>query len=469
MLNICFGVSEEYVKYAAVVMTSIVKNTDLSKTFADICQEKEYENPSKDKEDGYAFHIFTENCSKDAQLKLQNMIADLNKIYPCNLIFHTVDINDFDGFSRVPWSNHAAMFYKIQAPRILNHIDKCLFLGADTLCVGDIRELFAFDLKDNIIAAAWDCNNYHGYVRIALNNDPTKPDLRFDQAKYYINNDVMLINIEKWKSNNIEEKCAYYLRNYKLEGILDVFPLVTAPKIHLLSNKWNLMVGIFTRPQIGLKNTFKDECSTPVWNYTQQDLLDMLHDVKIVQFCNYECYKPWANPYDLNFYGYAKEYMITYPFYNIWWMLAFSIDSLRQDFEFLRLNIEKKALDFYSQILKKNTFKKFGHKKDGAVDIVKNHLSYRLGQTIVKTSFNNFYKQPFKLYKDFKNFKQSHTKNTKKLEDYADYEEAMKIKSHLSYQVGNALIKNPLIFPFKVLSIYSKFKKKKRSKNGYRI
>lgn len=168
------------------------------------------------------------------------------------------------------------MFYKIQAPKILHDIDKILFLGADTLCVDDIRELFDLDLKDNIIAAAWDCCNYQGYVRRVSCNDLSREDLIFYDSYYCINNDVMLINVKEWLKNNIEEKCAYYLTNYKLEGTLDVFPLVTAPKIYLLDNSWNLMVSPFTRSQIGLDNSFKDKSLSPIWNYTQAEFFTLI-------------------------------------------------------------------------------------------------------------------------------------------------------------------------------------------------
>ncbi|EKE4816535.1 glycosyltransferase family 8 protein, partial [Campylobacter jejuni] len=339
----CFGVSEEYIKYAMVCIKSIidnVKNVD-----------KNVEN------DKFVFHIFTENCTVLMQDKINKTINELNQIYPCEIFLHFVEIDEFKNFSRVPWSNHAAMFYKIQAPKILHDIDKILFLGADTLCVDDIRELFDLDLKDNIIAAAWDCCNYQGYVRRVSCNDLSREDLIFYDSYYYINNDVMLINVKEWLKNNIEEKCAYYLTNYKLEGTLDVFPLVTAPKIYLLDNSWNLMVGPFTRSQIGLDNSFKDKSLSPIWNYTQAEFFTLFKNAKIIQFCNYECYKPWENPYNLNFYGVKKDYLITYPYYNTWWMLAFSLKEFRKDFQEIQINNEKNAISFYCKLIEENTFK----------------------------------------------------------------------------------------------------------------
>ena len=45
------------------------------------------------------------------------------------------------------------------------------------------------------------------------------------------------------------------------------------------------------------------------------------------------------------------------------------------------------------------------------------------------------------------------------LEAYADYEEALKIKEHLSFKLGEELVKNPKGFIFNAFAIYRNFKK----------
>ncbi|TNB64835.1 glycosyltransferase family 2 protein [Campylobacter helveticus] len=107
----------------------------------------------------------------------------------------------------------------------------------------------------------------------------------------------------------------------------------------------------------------------------------------------------------------------------------------------------------------------------GAVDRIKNQLSYKLGEAILKA--NNplkFLKLPFTLISLVKThqFEQKVLQflirlepkfKPLDLEKYADYEEALRIKKHLSYRLGQALLKNPLTFIFKIPSIYQNFKK----------
>ncbi|TNH36833.1 glycosyltransferase family 2 protein [Campylobacter helveticus] len=107
----------------------------------------------------------------------------------------------------------------------------------------------------------------------------------------------------------------------------------------------------------------------------------------------------------------------------------------------------------------------------GAIDRIKNQLSYKLGEAILKA--NNplkFLKLPFTLISLVKThqFEQKVLQflirlepkfKPLDLEKYADYEEALRIKKHLSYRLGQALLKNPLTFIFKIPSIYQNFKK----------
>lgn len=91
----------------------------------------------------------------------------------------------------------------------------------------------------------------------------------------------------------------------------------------------------------------------------------------------------------------------------------------------------------------------------GAVLKVQNQLSYKLGQMMIlnSKSLSQILKMPFILYHLYKEHKfEEKVKNANiklnlvpkplKLEEYADFNEALKLKNHLSYQLGQSLIKN---------------------------
>ncbi|WP_300791667.1 glycosyltransferase, partial [Helicobacter sp. UBA3407] len=112
-------------------------------------------------------------------------------------------------------------------------------------------------------------------------------------------------------------------------------------------------------------------------------------------------------------------------------------------------------------------------KPKGAVERVKNQLSYKLGAEILKTKNPiKILKLPFTLYAITANhcFEQRVLKvlvslnpelKPLRLQDFADYEESLKVKEHLSYRLGSAMLKNPFTFPFKIPSIYKDYRRKK--------
>ena len=109
----------------------------------------------------------------------------------------------------------------------------------------------------------------------------------------------------------------------------------------------------------------------------------------------------------------------------------------------------------------------------GAINRVQNQLSYKLGSQILKAkSPTKILKLPFTLILITKEhkfeqrvlailYKVSPELKPLPLESYGDYYKALKYKEHLSYKLGQALIKNPITFIFKIPTIYKNFKKAK--------
>ncbi|EGP7860780.1 hypothetical protein I0O09_001581, partial [Campylobacter jejuni] len=122
----------------------------------------------------------------------------------------------------------------------------------------------------------------------------------------------------------------------------------------------------------------------------------------------------------------------------------------------------------------------------GAVDHIKNQLCYKLGNQIVKsTSMVSMFLLPYKLllitinHKIEKKILKIMSKKDPKykpssLNSYADYLIALKVKNHLSYKLGEALIKASktwykggiIKLPFSMYRIYRDYKRK-RLENAY--
>ncbi|EAK0951526.1 hypothetical protein A0Z28_00700 [Campylobacter lari] len=142
-------------------------------------------------------------------------------------------------------------------------------------------------------------------------------------------------------------------------------------------------------------------------------------------------------------------------------------NKYRHDFLCNQNNEKNKIIEFYSR---------YGTAKQRIQD----QLSYKIGQIIIENSKSIFgiCSMPFIILANiivFRQKRKNYLKNIKKnplmklppLEQYPDYSEALKLKNHLSYRLGNFIITNPLksfFCPYFILKIIYQFKKEKHVK-----
>lgn len=177
MFHIVFSADENYIPYTAVLIASIVQNTDTSKGFERLCQSSnmgdnsairnlKVESLSK-RQEGYIFHILSDSVSEQAREKLKGLEKSLTEIYPCTIQVHIMQEFDFKQFPKcgAAHSNYLP-YYRLKMDAFLNReVEKCLYLDSDMLCLFDIRELFALDLSDKIVAAVGDCGTKNRKIK----------------------------------------------------------------------------------------------------------------------------------------------------------------------------------------------------------------------------------------------------------------------------------------------------------------
>ena len=228
MFHIIFSADENYIKYTAVLINSIIKNTNLNIHFKDFCQKpilqmppnssfSSYENlnfddlSAENRTEGYIFHILSDQISTATQNKLKALEKSLNEIYPCLITAHILNDGEFSDFpvSGAAHSNFLT-YYRLKLKNYLNpSVDRCLYLDSDMLCLCDLRELFAIDLKDNILAAINDPGSKKRKIKFKQNNNIITHKFTND----YFNAGFLLINTKAYIENKIEQKCQSLAQN----------------------------------------------------------------------------------------------------------------------------------------------------------------------------------------------------------------------------------------------------------------
>lgn len=127
---------------------------------------------------------------------------------------HPVSVNE-ELFLKAPTTKQypQEMYYRLLAGQLLpDSIDRILYLDPDILIINSLRELWDTDLDDRLFAAA----AHTGKTELANNVNR----LRLGTNEDYYNSGVLLINLEKYRSEICPEDIFRYTEKHSQELLL---------------------------------------------------------------------------------------------------------------------------------------------------------------------------------------------------------------------------------------------------------
>ncbi len=211
------------------------------------------------------------------------MQTSLNALYPCKIKIHLIDEKDFEGFPKSGAAHSSYLpYFRLKAMQFLDeNVEKCLYLDSDMLARCDLRELFAIDLKDFIIAAVNDPGSKKRKIRFKENG--AEKTHCFDKS--YFNSGFLLINVKEFKKERIEEKCENLARKVTFSKTADqnlLNAIIPSNRILHLKFAWNFVVKSLCFVLC------KDENPNGL-QHTRAEFLQSLKDIKIFHYGE----KPW--------------------------------------------------------------------------------------------------------------------------------------------------------------------------------
>ncbi len=216
--------------------------------------------------------------------KLQNLILELSKIYPCTLSILVLDDEILRAQSLPTLNGNYLAYYRLKIGSVLpQSITKCVYLDIDMLVLGDLRELFAIDLQGKICGAVMD---YYNANRVLKPKSETYPPI--DISVNYFNSGMMLIDLELWRKEKIEKKIFEIAANYYCPTHdQDILNAVMLGRFYKLSIEWNILAYVYC-DAICLDDKGKINIS-----YQRKDFNNALKNPKIFHY--YIRYKPWRD------------------------------------------------------------------------------------------------------------------------------------------------------------------------------
>jgi len=134
----------------------------------------------------------------------------------------------------------AASIYSVIAPQnsLFDEADRIIYLDADTLVRGDLRDLLSVSMTHPVAAVA--------DAHVALMGMPSMwrawREENVDPTAPYLNTGVMVIDVRKWRDRELTDAVLRMLTRYELPCVdQDALNLVLAGDFDRLAPRWNLM------------------------------------------------------------------------------------------------------------------------------------------------------------------------------------------------------------------------------------
>lgn len=222
-----------------------------------------------------------DNGIKDNNKKnLQTFIKNYSNV---NLEFITLskNINSIKMYREGKTSSaaYSKLFLSSLLPENLN---KILYFDCDSLITDSLEEL-------------WNINISNYYAAVVLENVPDiiKTKINFRKEDNYFNTGMMLINLKKWRDDQIEKNFVKILEKYKNEFIYydqGIINIVLKNKIKVIDIKYNLVSQFLNNYNINQIIT-----SQTTQKYYNENMIDYARKNPVFIHFTGHYQRPWLN------------------------------------------------------------------------------------------------------------------------------------------------------------------------------
>ncbi|QGM81272.1 glycosyltransferase family 8 protein [Otariodibacter oris] len=216
-MNILFSSDNNYAKFLLVTIKSII-------------------NKNNHKINFYIFDFGIDKKNKEKIKKLENSNYKIN--------FIPIKKSDFNDFPKTIEYISLATYARLYSTKYLPpDIDKILYLDIDIIVLGDLMPLWKTDINEFHIAACID-----SFIEYKTNN--YKKLIGLTEKDYYFNAGVLLINLKKWRTEDISQQSINWLKKYK--NIIkyqdqDILNGIFMEKVYYLDCRFNSMPTLLSR------------------------------------------------------------------------------------------------------------------------------------------------------------------------------------------------------------------------------
>jgi lipopolysaccharide biosynthesis glycosyltransferase len=167
--------------------------------------------------------------------------ASTSRYHNFNLNTYYFNIEDLNKW-HTSYHIKGEAYIRLFAPSILpKSLEKILYLDVDLIVIDDLSDLWKTDLGNYALAAAPDPFGASRRGPLGIPNDAC-----------YVNSGVLLLNLAKWRSDNLSARLADYIEREGSNLLFhdqDAINAVLHPAIKSLSYRWNYQAKMLRLPR----------------------------------------------------------------------------------------------------------------------------------------------------------------------------------------------------------------------------
>lgn len=179
-MDIVYSSSDSYCEIAGISMLSLLENNREAETLN--------------------LYLIDNQISSENKQKLETMVSSFGR--SLTYLSHP-DVEDQSGIPINVGRWNISTFYRLFLPSMLpQQVKRALFIDCDTLILQDLRPLWEMDMGDKWVYGVDDCRGAAYRTNIGL-----------EPKDNYINNGVLLIDVEAWRAHNVEQMFLQFIRD----------------------------------------------------------------------------------------------------------------------------------------------------------------------------------------------------------------------------------------------------------------
>lgn len=261
-VNIVFAIDNNYAKYCAVAIQSILDNVNINQKVK-------------------IFIVHDETFSEQNKALLKD-----NKSFNVFIEFLKVNLDDFLFYPLNREHISIATYYRLSLQKLLpKDVNKIIYLDSDIIVLDNIAKLWSTDLEDYYLAGSPDEGGILQIRRLGL-----------PLSHNYINAGICLMNIAKMRTINLDHLYTETLyKNYDLITLQDqdILNIAFVNKIKRLHLRWNVQSRMYKQNELE-------------YAYSYNELVEATKTPGIVHFSDRQ--KPWQSACQHTLKPYYKYY-----------------------------------------------------------------------------------------------------------------------------------------------------------------